>query len=527
MAEPGSIREEIKSAFGAQTSEAGWGLLILAGFVHLCDAFLRLPGGRIDFYMWTIFFVAYAIVGVMAAQRLKTWKGPIITSMIAAFAIPIVYAFAAKAAIVLGLVVILAPTWIIYLLVIRGEKYYLPLFPIPIRIELGTAYLIFWIILVAFSFMPTVQNYAAAEGYDLPVVSPAIVLRYTIDKLSTGFVNAWHAITVTGPEKVRKEIERGYEIATGDYYTGSIDESAEKRLGVFLENLRPAQSSFKEGEPVTVFAILKAETIDKPIEINLDCRVEPGNIKYSDLIPKQQFTVETFEEEGIDCIFQNLPAKYYTAKLTADFSFSTRSYQKVYFMDKERLREYKRRYADPLEGYPDKNPTTQYSPGPLMVGMGIGTQPVGITAESRGPTIGVTVDNTWAGQLKEIRDLFMIVPKGLTVNDINGIPVNATTCATLHEKDQVGCDDNLENVYRLPYSEMQKLANITVYTFRAHTSINSTEDYSKLVGDTPVAIKNIKVTLDYAYKYIASVGLNVAKNHETNNYLNIHNNSHN
>ncbi len=481
---------------GGTGGKTGWDILFFACVLHGFDALIRLPGGRVDAYIWTVFFIAYAILAIIAARRIGTWKGPIIASALAAFIIPFLYSYAARSSIVIGMLVLLMPTWIIYLLVIRAEYY-----PIPVlRWNLSTLYLIFWVIFLAMSYMPQVQTYASHQGYELPTISPGIVWRYTATAFTRAAVNTYQAVFITAPAIVTKEIARTIAIASGDYYTGKVDENSGQTVGLSILPLKATQSEFWERDTVDMYTTISAQTITQPIQIRLSCIAEPGKIKASEIRPEQDIIITTSATKQVDCYFKGLPAKQYTAKLTADFNFATRSYQKVYFMDEERLNEYRRRGVDPLENFPEKNPTTINTPGPLIIGMteSFEKQPVGIKQGDWGPTVGVTIDNLWAGQLKQLTNLIFYTPKGMDVGDINGIPVSPISCSTLPEEERVACDDRIENVYIMPETELQKFANITVNTFRAHTKITSS---SELMGGEQISLKNIKVTAYYDYSF--------------------------
>ncbi|MEM4263392.1 MAG: hypothetical protein QW666_00670 [Candidatus Woesearchaeota archaeon] len=481
------------------TKKAGIGILIFAIIVHTLDAFFRLtPGGRINYTLWTIFFIFYAVLAVTGARKFETWQGPLIASGLAFFVIPFVYAYIAKSVALLVLILLLAPTWVIYLLVFQSEH-----FP-----RISWVYMIFWLIFLLFSLMPRVQDFASAQGYSLPAVSPGIAIRYFANTIYEGTVKTYRLVFITAPKTIKRDIEKTIRTASGDYYTGTVDQSAEKITGVYVQDLKAVQAEFFEGRPVTVRGKIKAATIAQPINIHLSCVAEPGSIKAKSIEPDQDITVVGSIEKPIACIFEGLSAKYYTIKLTADFNFATRAYQKTYFMDNKILNEYLIRNEDPLEGFPDKKPTTKHSPGPLMIGMteSFPTQPTGITQGKSGPIIGITIDNLWSGKIKEVKELVIYTPKGLEIKDINGVAPERIRCADLHKEEQVGCDTGLENIYRVPKEYMQKLSKTTVHTYDVHTNVT---DSGALLGNAPISVRNIKVTAEYDYTYTLELGVSV------------------
>ncbi|MBW2986175.1 hypothetical protein KY333_02280 [Candidatus Woesearchaeota archaeon] len=491
---------------------AGWGSIILVGFIHLLDVFTRYRGGGINFYTWTIFFVIYAIIALRFRQRYRDdWRAIIVCFALSALVMPLAYMWIGNSYAFGGMLMVFNPVWIIYLLFWHEQDY-------P---RMSFLYMVFWIALLAFSFMPMVQDYAGDQGYMIPNVSPATAISY----MTSSVVQGWFAFTeaIVGiQETVVKETTRSIKIASGDYYTGEVDKGAEKMLGVFLEPLKAAQPKFYAGDPVTVYSTLRAETIAEPLTIQLKCVAEGKGkaIAANKIIPDDKFKVETLEEAAIDCIFDNLNAEHYTFKLTADFTFSTRAYQRAYLIEKDLLREYRRENIDPLEDFPDKKPSTVYTQGPIMIGIGqdVATQPVGIYGPAsgieQGPTLGVTIDNVWLGKLTKLKNLVLFVPKGIEVTDINGISVEATICEKLLDADAAVCDDAIVNAYTVPESELNKInkeKDIIAYTFRAHTKIS---DYNALMGQDTIAIKNFKVSAKYEYSYSTQRAMSVESERE-------------
>ncbi|MBW3004208.1 DMT family transporter [Candidatus Woesearchaeota archaeon] len=497
----------------------GFMWLGLVFIIHAIDMFVRYRGGTINFYTWSLFFVIYAIIALRFQRKWNDKKIIFVCYFLSAFLFPYLYP---RVLPYLGgslgaMIVAFNPVWVIYLLMVHSDYY-------P---RLSFAYMVFWIALLTFSFMPQVQMYAQEQGYGTALYSPAIAVRYMASSIVKAWDALWGGIEAIQTEVV-KETQRTAKVISGDYYTGEVDDSAQKLLGVFLQPLKSAQPTFYTDQPATVYTTLRAETIAEPLTIQLTCTAD--KTQASRIIPRAEFKVDTSEEQSIDCVFDKntLQAKNYNFMLTADFGHTTRAYQLVYTMDKEKLREAKRDFAqglpgakDPLEGFPDRNPTTKYTPGPIMVGIGgdigEGKQPYGVpdpaAGDNRGPTIGVTVDNIWTGTLKQIDYIILITPKGIEVEDVNGIPADEITeCALMPTPEDVArCDDTVDNMYYVPQAEINRVnaegKDIIAYTFRAHTKIT---DYDKLVGAEPLQ-KNFKVTTRYKYSYTTKRAITVAK----------------
>ena len=87
---------------------------------------------------------------------------------------------------------------------------------------------------------------------------------------------AWNSIPKSF-ERFKKNIaleqERTLEYATAGYYEGKVEENAKEKLGVFIEQIKPAQTSFFDDEEITLWTTLKAKTLDEknPIKIQLEC----------------------------------------------------------------------------------------------------------------------------------------------------------------------------------------------------------------------------------------------------------------
>ena len=478
--------------------------LLLVFLIHLLDLFIRYRTGAVNFFTWTLFFVIYSIIALKFYRKWGDQKIIMICYVLTAFFIPFLYprVMPYLDGGIAAMVLAFAPVWVIYLLLAHSEYY-------P---KLSFAYMVFWIAFLAFSFMPQVQLYAQEQGYSA-TYSPSVTIQYALSGGMKAAQAGKEAITgVLGA--IAKEKERTYKTITGDYYTGQVDESAQRPLGVFLEPLKSAQQTFAEDKPARIYSELKAETLAEPIKIKISCFADKIP---ADDISKQELIVEEKEKKAIDCTFYNLQAKNYNFIMNADFTFTTRAYQLIYTMDEEKLRETRRANKDPLADYQDKNPATKYSSGPVMMGMGgdigQGKQPLGISAtEKQGPTIGITIDNLWTGRLKKIEYILLITPKGIKITDINGIPaVHVPECALLPiETDRERCDDAVDNMYYVPQKEIDwanQEKEIIAYTFRAGTEIT---DYSRLVGPDPLP-KNIKATVSYEYGYSKQKSITVEK----------------
>jgi hypothetical protein len=356
--------------------------------------------------------------------------------------------------------------------------------------------------------------------------------------LREGWSGIWTAIknAIGGTQQALvKAVKREIALATGDYYVGEVDENAQKRLGVFLEDIGTVSKKFYETEEATVYVTLKAETFktDKPIMIEMFCQANKptrdvpcgGKNPCGKLSPCEGPTppcptvttleVEQYEEEIVDCAIDSseLGIGSHAITFVADFNFPTNAYIKSYFMEKDRLRAYRRQEIDPLDefGIEDKQPAAIYTQGPIGIGLGLGEMPIAINIEKGpGPTLGITLDNLWAGKLKRIKELKISVPKGIIMKDISpggDIPRNACE----------GCEGTAEctctlNEATFPSFTTQINKNVQdINTFRIHTEIINPQE---LLGTAPISIKNFKVSTSYDYSLQQGIGITVAKEPE-------------
>jgi hypothetical protein len=300
----------------------------------------------------------------------------------------------------------------------------------------------------------------------------------------------------------KKAWERQVYTATGDYYTGKVDENAEEKLGVYLENVKQADPKLYEDQPVTVYATLVAKTLDKPINITVACKSGNNSGK---IYPKEIFSVDVYEEQEIDCTFeqQKLGTGSKIIEVAAMFDFKTMAYVKSYFMNQDTLRSLRRQEVDPLGQYgiTDTEPTATYTNGPVMIGMSAGKPPIGVDKQEDKlvTTLGITIDNNWEGKVKEIKRLFVIVPSEFIVHDVTGLGVFKKNCKDLGESDK-GCDDALYNIYQInPYAAGAK--NKEFDTFKTYRILleSPASMYSRLLGGAPVSTKYFKVMVEYDY----------------------------
>jgi len=213
--------------------------------------------------------------------------------------------------------------------------------------------------------------------------------------------------------------------------TGKVEENQFEPLGVYLEDVQPAEPSFYEDEKVIVWGSVKARTLDDPINIEVGCFVKNRRNIHDKVDPAKKFSVFAFEEQDFACTFNgcDLEEDYECedAKVKrgsnivttfANFNFETLANLKVYFINRERQRAMIREGLDILEefGIKDTNPIAIYTNGPAAIEMGTTTPLVGVSEDySRPPTLSVVLKNRegWQGGLKELKELVIFLPHGV------------------------------------------------------------------------------------------------------------------
>lgn len=211
--------------------------------------------------------------------------------------------------------------------------------------------------------------------------------------------------------------------------TGKVEQNQYEPLGVYLENVKPADAKYFENEDVVIWGTVRARTLDDPINVKLGCYVKDGTKKtYTDNVdPNVAFPVFTLEEQDFACTLKTAQGEKFenilksgstTITAFADFNFETLAFLKVYFMDRERLRAMTRDNLDPFDefGIKDKKPQSKSTNGPAHIGMETTSPLVGV-GESyiTFPTLSMSIQNNqgWQGRIKKFEEVILLLPKGV------------------------------------------------------------------------------------------------------------------
>lgn len=346
-------------------------------------------------------------------------------------------------------------------------------------------------------------------------------------------------------------IQSQIQYATGDYYTGMVDENQKEPIGVYLENMQVASNKFFEGDTVTIWGVIRAKTMDpeKTITIKTICYAEmpkpdispdvsiskvsitnPIGLEDVDFTrmevvqgdadptgPDNSFNmvVSVMDEKDLNCEFvpNALGEGSWTAYLSSTFNFDTYSYLKAYFMDQERLRAIRRQNKDPLDDYgiADKNPVAVYTQGPIMIGMQV-TQPlIGLDRQNKNELrLGITLENQWKGRLKRINDLVIKVPPSMSIAfcdyNIKADACKADECEDGKYAIVYKLQDNAEGGKR----GKESLKNMENDFQTINCKVN-VENVDSALGDSPIATHYFKVSADYIYELKAAIQITIEK----------------
>ncbi|GEM_PF-4501124 len=320
------------------------------------------------------------------------------------------------------------------------------------------------------------------------------------------------------PVAISKGFQNQIKRATGDFYTGEVDKNTKKPLGVMIEKLEPSDPAYFEGEKVTVWATLKAVTLDEPISIIPKCWSDKGKMRdeTQGFILPPQIEVDSYENDIFNCRFELLKSGSRRIRTAATFNFNTKAYQKTYFMDKDKIRSLRREQIDPLDFYKitDKKPVAVFTNGPVMIGMSVPEPPVGLKqGDFAQPFIGVTLSNNWQGRIESLTELRIELPKGFEID-----ASNPDSCS--HSFKFAETDNDGYNVYELDMekersSDPEAFTNIEKFqSFRCLLKVRD-EQIGEILGGTPISVKYFRASVKYVYSVEKELTLEIKKKETT------------
>ncbi len=348
-------------------------------------------------------------------------------------------------------------------------------------------------------------------------------------------------------DKVAELFRKPIRYAVGDdYYLGQVEKNKKEKLGVYIENVRPASPQYYQDEPVSVWGTLKARTLqpDNTVQVVTECIAQsannvPGlqNRIVGDANPENPtsiqfgYEVANFEHVDLSCEFAAGRLKPGTRKIifNTTFDFHTDSYLKAYFMDKERLRSLERQKINPLDQYgiTDKKPIAVYTNGPVGIGMETTRTEHGSLVPTASGTMfrhGITIENKWQGKIQQLKKVVFKVPVGMSVvPDSCDFHAEIVECRASVPECEDGKYSSIYHVAqrskRVPGGSVTKrgldvINRLFATKKRKFVSFNCRvlfDNVETVLGNTPIATHYFKTSVDYTYGIEQSTNVHVRK----------------
>ena len=380
-------------------------------------------------------------------------------------------------------IIIFLPVWVIYTGFAMQETKFIVFF--------RWVLIFFWLVL----FLPSIFINISTDFHIRDIESTVNVQQTIVDAVrdfGSNFKRFWKNV-LDFPTMIGTEVGHMIKYATGDYYTGDVDEYEKEPIGVYLEDLEATDSVFFQGENITVWGTLRAKTLNDEINVNLSCYAKEGNKKVMGKIIPTKLNIYDEETEDISCVFSDLNVGNNNVVFNAEFNFETMAYLKLYFINRETLRSFNRDNIDVFNFYGINhiNPVAVYTNGPIRIGMGIKKElPIGVYTDKENTpfSLGITLQNDWDGIIKNVTELNIYVHDSMEL----------TRCD--HEVENKGHVDEEQanyNVYSLvvPNRRTQNISDYETIT----CSVNAIDPES-LLGSESIITRYFRVSTKYIYE---------------------------
>jgi hypothetical protein len=400
-----------------------------------------------------------------------------------------------------GVVLLFWPIWIMYIAFSNPQF---------LSRWIGNGYVIIWVIVLVVSVAPLTAY--QLQDAEIPGVMPGRTIgtlyrtviegsqrTYASWKYSKGWVKQeaqdWTIYAKTGisPKQAR------------------IDDANKRPIGVQVMKLAASSPKYHENDQVTVYAQIKAETLEAPVTTTVECTATSDPVKGT-VFPTNEFTIETYDTYDIDCIFPKgeLKAGIHVITLKTGFNFETMSYIETFFMEEGALREKQRKQENPLLGYPKPEATS--SKGPVNINIRTPAAPLPAAVDKK-MTISTILHNAGAGQIKQISEVYIFIPKGLTLAteiDSRGI-YNEISCEDLPSEESKLCDSRTTTVYEVAPAELNNEMYKNIRSAREFRMYLEISDYDKILGEAPIKPGSFYATAKYDYEIEQTIQIQVEK----------------
>ena len=319
---------------------------------------------------------------------------------------------------------------------------------------------------------------------------------------------------------------RSIYFASGEYFVGTVDQNSKEKLGVYLEDIDKNIKTFYDNERIVIDATLLAknfvtaaerERTAKPIQIKLRCFADGGGNKIAGKIyPKDSFTVEEFDTENIQCIFEpwQLAPESHQIKIEATFTFETQAYLKRYFAAKELVETLRRKQVIETDDdflrvskITELVPKAQNSIGPVEIKIS-SRMPILFTLSSAEDTrelVGIQLSNKWEGKIKKVTGIEMFIPEGIRQDE--------GTCSPFAMKQVPLIDADTEGYvrYQLEAVNNPRLADIKKETEQRCWIVLAASERDKILLPGDVTTRYLYFKANYEYSVDGSVEITVTQ----------------
>jgi hypothetical protein len=462
---------------------------IFVGIVYMASSAL----GGSGFAMW-----AAGILGVLAYGQIIAYK--LFPEVVSGFNTVVIGEF-----FLLGLVVplVIASTFMF--------SFWIPLFALPFYVMFMTATKPTAGVTALLILLVVIVGY-----WQLGLVSftPESPLGKAFNAQEVAMSTLYQRITGLA-EEVPRQIQTQISKASGTYYESKVDESQNRQLGVRVDPLRITAT--RVDAPIYVSSSVTAGLINDPVTVNYACAI--GDRPADEYVGSDQaieFAISG--QQGVSCVFNpsTLKEGTHTVNLLAEYDFIASSYLEAYFIDEARLRSMNLNPDVDLKAELGVNPRSGRSSGPVMFGMGTSSSQPFILRENKDSEfqVGITIDkggSSWAtsGEVTDIRNMYIILPRELSVSRVLGGSVETGTCADLPTEDASACDE----LGLVPYfiklekskGKFSLLPSALPHTIDLFLK-SDTAGRDSLLGPSRFSSKLLRVGVDYSYQ-IKQVGV--------------------
>ncbi|MBI4441585.1 hypothetical protein HY639_05435 [Candidatus Woesearchaeota archaeon] len=527
--------------------------LILAAIIHFTDALMmfdRISNAFLFGFLYSFMFLVTTMGTLISPAVAREQRLPLIITYAGlsafSFFIPFIKGLffpwiPGEITLLTDLFIATVPAWVIFL-------YFTPWSTRNTKL-VCMAYFLFWFLFFGIHWLSAIPSIdlSSLEIGGI-VIQPELIdgyraIRTALESTADSIVLLSNRLKEV-PKDIQRAWERQLKVAAGDYYIGTVDQNADKPLGVFLERFKPDEKFFYLGEegkaapvPISVAGSIRGQSLDLEnceeydltgslIQIpqlpgqtgrlygNRDACLEQQTLYLSCNVHGKKITGTIKPEtlnlydiegsgEGVDCtidpsafpqteeLLKRLLPQPEIVDVAAQFPFTTKAYLKTYFMDEKRKREMRRANIDIFTFYklPSQRPVAVYTGGPVMIGVGIEQDlplAVGQEGEQRSTRFGITLENRWKGEVENITELRITPPQHIEL-----------VCPAYFEQDG--------NDWVLTEKSMQRLSSIkTLQTFNCRIKVME-GGAAALLENFPIVESYFKITARYRYKLAAQV----------------------